>query len=84
MTRFNTTEEVTQYAKKAAAHDLEMYINHNTDINPFCTVGARSTWDKGFNNTPLPSWDVDCAWSTIYQRGVEAALLMAVEGNMYE
>jgi len=77
MTRFNTTEEVSAYAAKAAAEDYQRHIGHGIDLNPFCTDGARNAWQRGFDGKPARSYEIDVAWDSIYQRGFEVRKLFA-------
>ena len=80
MTRFNTTEEVKAWARKAAAEDFKKHqvvhvdakgITWQVDKNPYCTPGARNDWRRGFLNAPPRSYDRPGFndWDTHYQRG---------------
>ena len=77
MSRFNTPEEVKAWAAKAAAGDYQRHLEHGVDLNPFCTVGARNDWERGFANDPPRSWELTLDFDTIYQRGRAAAEIMA-------
>lgn len=71
--RFNTPEEVKTWAARAAADDYRRHIEHGIDFNPFCTVGARNDWQRGFNNDPPRSYEGTLEFDTVYQRGRAAA-----------
>ena len=85
--RFNTPEEVKAWARKAAADDYKKHaVIHidpdgtkwQVDKNPYCTLGARSDWQRGFGNVPPKSWerpDVN-DWDSHYQRGRAMAELL--------
>lgn len=74
MTTFSTPEEVLAWAEKTAAEDLARHlpIHHDEQgnpyqisLNPYCTVGGRRDWQRGFDNAPanildpMPSRDFD-------------------------
>lgn len=79
MTRFNTPEEVRAWAKQAAKHDYERHIEHGIDMNPFCTDGARSEWQRGFDGSPIYSWEGNMDFATIFQRGKAMGEIVAAE-----
>lgn len=87
--RFNTPEEVKQWATEAAADDYASHIEHGVGLNPFCTPGAREDWQRGFDNLGPRSYerregqtDAEAvAFDTIYQRGRAMALLLASKGE---
>lgn len=84
MTRFNTPEEVKEWAAKAAALDYENHLLHNVDLNPFSNTGTRNDWQRGFDNAGPRSYErregqtdeEAVAFDTIYQRGRAMALLL--------
>lgn len=41
--RFDTPEEVIEWADKVAAEDLERHKTHGIDLNPYCTDGREMT-----------------------------------------
>lgn len=71
--RFNSTAEVWQHAKRAAASDFGRCVAYGYDLNPFCTVGARHDWVCGNSGTleklPIGASIQGLGWHTIYQRG---------------
>lgn len=80
--RFNTPEEVREWAVRVAEDDYRRHIEYGIDLNPFSTDGARSEWQKGFDGAPLQPWEGDMEFATIYQRGKAAAEIVArEEGN---
>lgn len=74
--RFSTPEQVKEYAVRAAAGDYQRHIDFNTDLNPFCTDGARDDWQRGFDNAGPRSYESSVDYDTIYQRGRAAAELI--------
>lgn len=86
MSRFNSPEEVIEWAEKAAKADLERHLPVRFDadgtpwqycLNPYLTVGARADWQEGFDNAPprregAPSR----AFNTYFQRGRAARRLL--------
>ena len=85
--RFNTPEDVKAWARKAAANDYKKHSVIHTDPdgtkwqvdkNPYCTPGARSDWQRGFDDVPPKSWEnpVVNDWDTAYQRGRAMAELL--------
>ena len=74
--RFNTKEEVKEWAKKAAEIGYKLHIERGHDLNPYCTQGARNYWQRGFDNAPACSWEHDLAWDMQYQRGRAMAELL--------
>ncbi len=76
MSRFNTAGEVEAWAAKAAAEDYARHLAFGVDLNPFCTPGARSDWQRGFDNLGPRSYELSVDFDTIYQRGRAAAKIM--------
>lgn len=85
MTRYSTTDEVREAAEKGAAADYAKHLPVHTDpdgqtwqwdLNPYCTQGARSCWQRGFDGAPAYSWERDLAWDFQYQRGAAAARIV--------
>jgi hypothetical protein len=78
MSRFNSIEEVRAWAAKAAASDLQRHRTKGHDPNPYCTPGARSDWQRGFDGAQPRSWELASTydWHTQYQRGRAMARLM--------
>lgn len=77
--RFNTPEEVLAWAEKVAREDIDRYRNHNCELNPFCTDGARNDWQRGFDNLGPRSYEGPRDFDTIYQRGRAVARLLESE-----
>lgn len=82
--RFNTVDEVREAAEKAARHDYEMHKPVHTDpdgtrwqvdLNPYCTQGARGSWQRGFDGKVLVGLAQRPGWDFQYQRGAAAARL---------
>lgn len=78
MNRFNTPEEVKEWAAKAAAEDYERHIKYDIDLNPFFTPGARNDWQRGFDNLGPRSYESPdiLLWDTVYLRGRAVAELL--------
>lgn len=76
MTRFATPDEVREYAEMVAAEDVARHLEHGVSLNPFCTVGARDTWQRGYDNLPPRTYEISYDFDTIYQRGRAAAKIM--------
>lgn len=76
MSRFNTPQEVKEWATKVAAEDYERHVTYGIDLNPFCTPGARSDWQRGFDNLGPRSYERSVDFDTMYQRGRAAAELL--------
>ena len=72
MSRFSTKEEVIRYAENAAKIDYEYYLLKEMDLNPFCTEGARSQWQRGYDNEDCRPFENTLDFDTIYQRGKAA------------
>ncbi len=77
--RLNTPEEVLDWARKAAASDLEKQIKHGVDLNPYCTQDARNCWQRGFDNKGPRSYDPGVEFDYQYQRGRAAAILVEAQ-----
>lgn len=77
--RFNTPEEVKAWARKAAASNYKSHTENGHDLNPYCMPGARTDWQRGFDNAPPRSYDHPerNEWDTHYQRGRAMAELLA-------
>lgn len=73
--RFNTVEEVANAAARAAACDWIMYLSHRSNLNPYCTQGARSRWQRGFIGAAPRTWE-HIVWDFQYQRGAAAARIV--------
>lgn len=85
MTRFSTPEEVLQAAEKAAADDLARHLParhdedgtpYQIDLNPYCTVGGRDEWDRGFHNAPPRLFEGSRDFNFQFQRGAAARRLL--------
>lgn len=86
MSRFNSKDEVREWADRAAAQDYERHLPVHTDpetgakwqwdLNPYCTPGARSYWRRGFQGDPRRPWEHDLDWDSQYQRGAAAARIV--------
>ena len=81
MSRFNTPEEVKEYATKVAADYYRRHKEYGIDLNPFCTPGARNDWQRGFDNKGPRSYEVSIDFDTIYALGRATALLVEAEKN---
>lgn len=79
--RFNTPEEVLAWADKVAREDIQRSKEHDVDLNPFSTDGARNQWQRGFDNLPPRSYEGSRDFDTIYQRGRAVARILEEEGN---
>jgi hypothetical protein len=77
--RFNSSEEVLAWAEKVAREDIARHREHNIDLNPFCTQGARNDWQRGFDNAGPRSYEGPRDFDTIYQRGRAVARLLEQE-----
>lgn len=78
--QFNTPEEVREWAVRVAENDYRRHIEYGIDLNPFCTPGARTTWQRGFENKGPEKWSgITGEFDTIYQRGKAAAEIVARE-----
>lgn len=78
MSRFESVQEVREWADRAAASDLQRHTTKGHDLNPYCTPGAHADWQRGFDGAPPRSWELASAndWNTHYQRGRAMARLM--------
>lgn len=85
MSQFNTPEEVLQAAEKAAANDLARHLPirydedgtpYQLDLNPYCTVGGRDDWQRGFDNTPPLPFEGSREFDFRFQRGAAARRLL--------
>jgi hypothetical protein len=76
MSRFNSPEEVQAAAQKFAANIVRLHHAHGHDLNPYCTQGARSDFDRAYENKSRYSWEIDPAWDYRYQTGRAVALLI--------
>ena len=79
MARFNSIQDVRDYALRMARQDIQNvhHHDHGIDRNPFSTVGARNYWQRGFDGAPAFSWEHDLNWDTQYQRGRAYADLLS-------
>lgn len=81
MSRFNTPEELKEWAAKAAAEDYKNHKEHGVDLNPYSTEGVRNQWQRGFDNLGPRSYEdprlVD--FDTVYNRGRAMAELLEKE-----
>lgn len=75
MNRFNTPEEVKEWAAEVAADDYRRHIEYGIALNPFSTPGAIDDWERGFNNLGPRSYERSVDFNTIYQRGWAAAAI---------
>lgn len=86
--RFSTPEEVQAWANKTAHAD---YLRHlvihqdedgaiwQVDKNPYCTIGARTMWQRGYDGDSAKSYEHNPAYDTQYQRG--AAMRRIIEAK---
>ena len=75
MSRFTSPKEVIDYAFRAAKNDIENHTRHGVGLNPFCTDGARTQWQRGFDNENPRLFESTLEFDTIYQRGKAAYTL---------
>lgn len=75
MTRFTTLEEAQVAARAAAEADYRRHKELGFDLNPFCTPGARTDWQRGYDNAGPRTYESPeiVKWNTIYLRGRAAA-----------
>ena len=38
--------------RAVVANDIRLFIEHRSDLNPYSTERARSSWQNGFDGTP--------------------------------
>ena len=76
--RFQTAALVREWADSVAAADFARYLSFDYDKNPYCTQGARSTWQRGYEGAPPRSWEGNLVFDTQYQRG--AAMRRITDG----
>lgn len=76
--RFNSVDEVWYMACRSAALDYTRHVKYSTDINPYCTSGARGCFERGFDGAPQRSYEVVLEWDFQYQRGRAARILKDV------
>lgn len=75
--RVSSPEEVAAWADRAAASDVQRNISPmNHDLNPYCTHGARTCWQRGFDGLAPRTWEGSVDYDTQYQRGAAAARLV--------
>ena len=81
MSRFNTPEEVKEWAMRAAADDIRRHREFGISLNPYCTVGARNDWQRGFDNKGPRSYESPeiVNFCLMYNRGHAAAILLEKE-----
>jgi hypothetical protein len=78
MSQHITPEEAKAAAANAAAEDYANHIKYGSDLNPFCTPGARDDWQRGFDNAGPRSYEDPriVEFDTIYLRGRAAAEIL--------
>lgn len=85
MSQFSTPEEVLKAAEAAAANDLARHLPirydedgtpYQIDLNPYCTVGGRDDWQRGFDNTPPRLFEGSREFDFRFQRGAAARRLL--------
>lgn len=74
---FQTAQDVREWAERAAAADFARYLSSDYGKNPYCTQGARGTWQRGYEGAPPRSWEGNLAFDTQYQRGAAMRRIMA-------
>lgn len=81
MSRFDTPEDAKTWAEKAAAEDRKRHLEGGVDLNPYCTVGARTDWQRGFDNAGPRSYEDPriVEFDIRYLRGRAAAELIEKE-----
>ncbi len=67
--RFNTPQEIIEWADKAAIDTMKRHLEHGHDLNVFSTEGARAEWQRGFDSAPKRSFELTQDYDTAYQRG---------------
>lgn len=74
--RFNTPQEVVEWATKAAAEDYKKHMEHGVSLNPYSTSWYRNDWEAGWYNRPPYSWEEATRdFDTGFQRGRAARLI---------
>lgn len=82
--RFENPQQVKDWADKAAKSDYARHVVIHTDpdgtcwqvsLNPYCTQGARDSWQRGFDNKPARAWE-NLEFDYQYQRGAAAARII--------
>ena len=87
MTRFASPEALKAAAEETAAEDLARHLPIRTDpqtgeqyqisLNPYSTQGARTEWQRGFDNAPPHSWEtLEREWDFRFQLGRAARRLL--------
>ena len=76
MVRDASVEEIKAIAVKNAQEAIKRYALYGLDINPYCTLGARDEWLKGFLNKPPSIFDLTADFDIRRQLGKATAELL--------
>ena len=76
MNRFNSPAEVLAAAETWAAELYRLHVEKGHDLNPYCTPGARSEFDRAFSDAPRYSWETRPEWDYRYQVGRAVARIV--------
>lgn len=66
---FSTPAQVRIWADSAAIDTMKRHLEHGHDLNVFSTEGARSDWQRGYDNELPRSFELTQNYDTAYQRG---------------
>lgn len=70
MSRFNTPDEVRDWADRCAPTSVHKHLFWGHCVNPYCTPGARSDFWRGWHNAPPRPWENPTReWDIMFQRG---------------
>lgn len=78
MTRFTTPAEVAAHADRRAHSDWHRHAVVHVEKdgttwqvcrNPYCTVGRRNDWQRGYDNAPPHSFEGTREYDTAFQVG---------------
>lgn len=67
--RFSTPQQVIEWADRVAIDTMSRHLEQGHDLNVFSTAGARSDWQRGFDNAPKRPFELTQDYDTAYQRG---------------
>lgn len=74
--RFNSPEECKAEADKAAPAFIQRNKEHGHDLNPYCTQGARSDWQRGYDGDLPRSYEIIFDYNIKYQLGAATRKLI--------
>ena len=67
--RFASPEECKAAAERAAPNFLMCYKKYDHDLNPYCTQGGRSDWQRGYDGDSPRSYETSFDCNIKYQLG---------------